>query len=107
MQYPLNSDVRLHKSSDEEVVAGAKDNFDGHLTESIENRLSPGSTLDRMDQAYLLYFEYGQLTGFNVKKGMQKYSLETHVVRVKEFLCSCHGKRNSKQLNDRLHLYRK
>lgn len=43
------------------------------IQEQIEQRLEIGSVVDSLDQAYLLYCEYGRCKGFSVRKGDQSY----------------------------------
>ncbi|KAH6783470.1 hypothetical protein C2S52_008429 [Perilla frutescens var. hirtella] len=76
------------------------------LTE-LENRLEIGNIVDSVDQAYLLYCEYGRCRGFNVRKGDQYYFSGTNELRWKEFECSCEGRPDDKRSKGRVASYRK
>lgn len=55
----------------------------------IEKSLEVGSVVESLDQAYVLYYEYGRIIGFSVKKGQQNDFRRSSEVKMKVYLCPC------------------
>lgn len=77
------------------------------LVANIEERLEIGSSLESLDQAYLLYCEYARCRGFSVRKGDQCYFHKTAEIRMKEYKCSCEGQTDEKRSQGILAAYKK
>ncbi|KAH6800042.1 hypothetical protein C2S52_000506 [Perilla frutescens var. hirtella] len=85
------------------------DGFDGDVDigREIEMRLEPGSLVEDIHQAYVLYCEYARCKWFSIRKGCEKYFENSSEIRMKVFNCSCEGQPDNKRSNGRLAIYKK
>lgn len=73
----------------------------------IEKSLEVGAVVESLDQAYVLYCEYGRMMGFSVKKGQQNYFRRSSEVKMKLFLCSCEGLPDNRASDSKVACYKK
>ncbi|XP_012856914.1 PREDICTED: protein FAR1-RELATED SEQUENCE 5-like [Erythranthe guttata] len=67
------------------------------LVEEFEQKLQVGQKITSLEDAYLLYCEYGRIKGFSVRKGKQSYFHDnSNELYMKEFECSCKGTKDEK-----------
>ncbi|KAH6779303.1 hypothetical protein C2S52_010540 [Perilla frutescens var. hirtella] len=117
MNFDLNISIEDDISEEDEAIRNDKDRErtdhddetcgDDSLSMKLERRFRVGSTLESLDQVYLLYCEYGRCRGFSVRKGDQTYFLGTNELRMKEYVCSCEGQHDDKRSKGRLAVYKK
>ncbi|KAH6788466.1 hypothetical protein C2S51_003472 [Perilla frutescens var. frutescens] len=104
----MDFDLNIPLGSEENVIedtgvnTGDSENLNSDRLAVLENRLSPGSVIESMDSAYLLYSEYARLVGFSVRKGTQDYFRESSEIRMRSFLCHCEGEPDCKRSRDQL-----
>lgn len=68
----------------------------------FENNLSVGKSVEDIEQAYLLYCEYGRTKGFSARCGEQRYVGKSDLIRWKEYLCSSAGMPDNKSSSNRV-----
>ncbi|XP_012855477.1 PREDICTED: protein FAR1-RELATED SEQUENCE 5-like [Erythranthe guttata] len=67
------------------------------LVEEFEQKLQVGQKITSLEDAYLLYCEYGRIKGFSVRKGKQSYFHDnSNELYMMEFECSCKGTKDEK-----------
>ncbi|XP_057773722.1 protein FAR1-RELATED SEQUENCE 5-like [Salvia miltiorrhiza] len=77
------------------------------LRNQLEDKLQVGSVYDSLDVIYILYSQYGVVSGFSVKKGAQKKIDESKELKLKVFHCSCEGYPDNKRSVGRIASYKK
>lgn len=102
-----SEDFNEPDSLNDENVEGDVNDVSQLLVADIEQRLEVGSSLESIDQAYLLYCEYARCRGFSVRKGDQCYFHKTAEIRMKEYKCSCEGLTDEKRSQGMLAAYKK
>lgn len=83
-------EVDLNKTPMEEVVVGPDEN-PSLLIYEIEEKLEVGSVVESLEQAYILYYEYGRYMRFSLKRGSRDYFSHTNELNTKLYCCSCEG----------------
>lgn len=112
------NDTNVHHNSDHlPTEVDEPDDSPVHLLAEIEEKLEVGSSLESLDQVYILYCEYGRRLGFSVKKGSQRYSsakkgqnsheIGSTDVNMKMYHCSCEGLPDNKRSRGRIAAYKK
>ncbi|XP_057770840.1 protein FAR1-RELATED SEQUENCE 5-like [Salvia miltiorrhiza] len=77
------------------------------IRNELGEKLQVGVVYDSLDVIYILYLQYGVLSGFSIKKGSQKRFDNSDDLRLKVYHCSCEGYPDNKRSVGRIACYKK
>ncbi|EPS71330.1 hypothetical protein M569_03431 [Genlisea aurea] len=94
MEGNSDEDGAVHPRSGGEVVDVNSGHDEAHIADS-ERRLWEQAVYSE-EEAYMLYCDYAQALGFNVRRGKQYYFMGTKKLRSKIYCCSKEGVKDDK-----------